>query len=60
MITTCLCEIKVDMRVLVAPDRIALNAAGGEWKFYLFDALLRNMNCLNMRSNISILERACL
>lgn len=60
MITQSLCEIKVDMRALAAPDRIALNTAGAEWKFYLFDALLRNMNCLNMCSNISILHCACL
>lgn len=56
MITQRLREIIVDMWASAAPDRIALNTAGGEWKFYLFDALLSNMNCLNMRSNISIFE----
>lgn len=38
MITQSLCEIKVDMRAPAARDRIALNTAGGEWKFYLFDS----------------------
>lgn len=58
MITRSLCEIKVDARAPAAPDRIALNPAGGEWKFYLFDTLLRNMNGLSGRANIPILECA--
>lgn len=41
------------------PSRTTLNTAGGEWKFYLFDALWRNTNCSNTRSNISILECVC-
>lgn len=60
MIMQSLCEIKVDMQALAEPDQIMLNTAGGEWKFYLFDALLRKMYCLNMRLNITILQCACL